>query len=668
MSEQKDVSNNIATQSPASKDWKKTQNASNQHLSQRYTKTKLLGKGTYGTVYKGIDNETGETVAIKIIDLDATEDDINDIMKEIIALRECDSKYVTQYFHSFNIGPELWIVMEYLGGGSVHDFLDTKLKVGIEETYIAVIVREVASGLNYLHSLKKIHRDIKAANILLNSHGDVKLADFGVVGQLSETMDKRMTLIGSPYWMAPEVIMQDAQHGYDQSADIWSLGVTAIEMAMGTPPYSNLPPYPAMLQITQQESPNVPEDKFSDEFRDFIRQCLIKDVKQRPRINEVLKHSFLVNAKKTSHLVTMIQSHQNANATTTAVHNEFQGLKTYGMDDEDDDDDDDEDEDEDDESDQFEQRSNFGSMVRDTIVAKSNNNKRVSSANKVRRVSSHHNNHEQSIEWTFGTRESGLVSPPQDVDLYGGGGANPYGVIGYTPQTEDEEHAAHDRSDDDDDDGDDDEFNGGTMYRAPTVRKDQLSVAISNNNINSHETVNAKNQQQVTPLSAQMHRDDSDTASFNGDTMVRNGHHTLDSPDDDAKQQQQQQQALPHKMPTLRPSTSTISYAIGVQTTGVETFDKSTQTQNNTVSDLVGVYKDMDDLFRTLQLHIDSTGQPHLQALKDRVKKLTHMKITERKLSKSQKDNDEFQVARDRIKQLRQRRADLKQKQEENAN
>ena len=188
---------------------------SNRHLEKRYSKIKVIGRGTYGTVYKGLDKQTGETVAIKIIDLDSCEDDMNDIMKEIIALRDCKSKYVTKYYHSFNIGPELWIVMEYLGGGAIHDFLDSKHKIGIaNERHIAIILREVVAGLAYLHSLKKIHRDIKAANILLTSTGEVKLADFGVVGQLTETIDKRMTMIGSPYWMAPEVIMQDA---YDQS-------------------------------------------------------------------------------------------------------------------------------------------------------------------------------------------------------------------------------------------------------------------------------------------------------------------------------------------------------------------------------------------------------------------------------------------------------------------
>eukprot|EP01083_Nonionella_stella_P118641 354250_1 len=353
---------------------------SNAHLAKRYTKTKVIGRGTYGTVYKGLDNESGETVAIKVIDLDSTEDDINDIMKEIIALRECDSKYVTQYFHSFNIGPELWIVMEYLGGGSIHDFLDAKHKIGIDEQHISIVVREVVMGLSYIHSLMKIHRDIKAANILLTSNGEVKLADFGVVGQLTETMDKRMTLIGSPYWMAPEVVMGG---GYDQSADVWSLGVTAIEMAMGAPPYSSLPPYPAMLKITQQDPPNVPESKFSVEFRDFIRQCLIKDVEKRPRINELLKHSFVQKAGKTSHLVQLIQQHQQNKQMELSERSE---------------------------TDQFEeQKGDFNALTVGTSMKKRKNQR------------------DFSVEWTFGTAGSvGMITPrpPYDMeeedDLYDG--------------------------------------------------------------------------------------------------------------------------------------------------------------------------------------------------------------------------------------------------------
>ena len=164
---------------------------SQQHLAKRYTKIGIIGRGTFGTVFRGIDNEDAnkKEVAIKVMDLESIEDDINNIMQEIIALRDCQSEHVPKYYHSFNIGPELWIVMEYMGGGSVHDYIDPKEQLGIEsENLIAIILREVTKGLAYLHSLKMIHRDIKAANILLSDNGSVKLADFGVVGRLTETV------------------------------------------------------------------------------------------------------------------------------------------------------------------------------------------------------------------------------------------------------------------------------------------------------------------------------------------------------------------------------------------------------------------------------------------------------------------------------------------------
>jgi len=634
------MSNNQESQpSPQRSVYQQTTNQSNLHLSQRYTKTRVIGRGTYGTVYKGIDNETSETVAIKIIDLDSTEDDINDIMKEIIALRECDSKYVTQYYHSFNIGPELWIVMEYLGGGSVHDFLDAKRKTGIEEQHIAIILKEVVSGLNYLHSRKKIHRDIKAANILLTSAGEVKLADFGVVGTLTETIDKRMTLIGSPYWMAPEVIMQDA---YDQSADVWSLGITAIEMAMGAPPYSHLPPYPAMLKITQQAPPTVPESLFSTEFRDFIHHCLIKDVTKRPRINELLKHPFLQNAKKTSHLVPLIQKRQQTKNNQPELSEE---------------------EEEEEESDQFEQKSDFGSMVRNNI----NNMKRTS--NKRRDI---------SVEWTFGTRDSALLSPNKfNDDLYDG-----YGQIQYTPRPDDDEHEAmfgaedegsHDEEHEHPADDDmDDAFDGGTMIRAPTDHKAKLA-----------ELANKPQGDEANDIA----EDDDEDGLFEGGTMYRNNEddfkayvnngapRQMSMGSDDSQNFEKVHNEQPNikgnhvshsnsikvPKPKLKNNLSIVTYSIGVQTVGTQTFDKATQTQNNTVSDLVGVYKDIDDLFSELSEHVDDAGQPHLDSLREKVKKLTHMKITERKQSKSESAKS-IKVARDRIQQIRQRRADLREK------
>jgi len=257
---------------------------------QEYELLDEVGKGAFGNVFRGLRKKDKMSVAVKVIDLEESKDDIQTILKEITTLvnaRSCPQ--LINYFGSSVFGTKLWIAMEYVDGGSI---LDRIKKKPLTEKQIAVVAKEVLLGLDYLARDGKIHRDIKAANILLSKTGQVKLADFGATAQLTDTMTKCNTFVGSPYWMAPEVMTQNQ---YDGKADIWSLGITCIEMSTGKPPFSDLHPLKVISQIPRAPPPKLPTG-FSIELNEFVNLCLAKNPAQRPTIKELLKTKLIASA------------------------------------------------------------------------------------------------------------------------------------------------------------------------------------------------------------------------------------------------------------------------------------------------------------------------------------------------------------------------------------
>eukprot|EP00698_Gefionella_okellyi_P015722 TRINITY_DN4453_c0_g1_i1.p1 TRINITY_DN4453_c0_g1~~TRINITY_DN4453_c0_g1_i1.p1 ORF type:complete len:419 (-),score=70.10 TRINITY_DN4453_c0_g1_i1:116-1372(-) len=252
-----------------------------------------LEKGSLGAVWKAVDTRTQDILAVKIINLEEAEDCWEDIRREVSVLVQCDNPHVARYYGSFVKDRELWILFEYLAGGSLRELL-TSNGGPLDEAVIAVVMREVLEGLVYLHDQSRVHRDIKAANLLLSASGEVKLAEFGVSGQLTNSVRRFNTMVGTPFWMAPEVIKQV---GYDTKADIWSVGITAIELATGAPPYFDQHPMRVLLVIPKCEPPTL-DASFSRPFREFVSLCLRMNSADRPTARELLKHKFIKSARR----------------------------------------------------------------------------------------------------------------------------------------------------------------------------------------------------------------------------------------------------------------------------------------------------------------------------------------------------------------------------------
>ncbi|CAH8435034.1 unnamed protein product [Heterobilharzia americana] len=279
----------------------------------------VVGKGTYGNVYKGRYTRTGQLAAIKVMPI--TEEDEEEIKLEIDTLKKLSNhRNIASYYGAFikksSPRDHLWLAMEYCGAGSVADLIKSTRTKSLKEDWIAYISREILRGLMHLHANRVIHRDIKGQNVLLTDNAEVKLVDFGVSAQLDKTFGKRNTFIGTPYWMAPEVIHceQDSSCTYDARSDIWSLGITALEMAEGRPPLCEMHPMRALFLIMRNSPPRLKQSPngsrhWTPRFHDFVNKCLTKDFHKRPNTSELFRHEFITNLPNERQIRIQLKDH-----------------------------------------------------------------------------------------------------------------------------------------------------------------------------------------------------------------------------------------------------------------------------------------------------------------------------------------------------------------------
>jgi len=261
-----------------------------------------IGEGAAGEVFVAVEAKTGQKVAIKKMALN--DESVELLVTEISIMKTSKHPNIVTYLDTYVTGNEIWVIMEYMGNGCLTEVLDQWEFCQMNEAQIAFVCRETLRALAFIHSLHRIHRDIKSDNILLNDLGEVKIADFGYAAQLTQKKAQRNTVVGTPYWMAPELIRgQD----YGIKVDVWSLGIMLMEMAEGEPPYMEFPPLRALFLITTKGIPNLKKPQnWSEDFRDFLRCCLIKEYDDRPDAEQLLKHPFLRKACDKSALLPII--------------------------------------------------------------------------------------------------------------------------------------------------------------------------------------------------------------------------------------------------------------------------------------------------------------------------------------------------------------------------
>ncbi|XP_027894338.1 mitogen-activated protein kinase kinase kinase kinase 2 isoform X3 [Xiphophorus couchianus] len=279
-----------------------------------------IGCGTYGDVFKARSIRTSELAAIKIVKLDPG-DDITSIQQEITMMKECKHKNIVAYFGSYHRNTKLWICMEFCGGGSLQDMY--QVTGPLKEKQIAFVCRETLQGLYHLHETGKMHRDIKGANILLTERGDVKLADFGVAAEISASVAKRKSFIGTPYWMAPEVAAVEKKGGYNHLCDIWAVGITAIELAELQPPMFDLHPMRALMLMSKSsfQPPKLKDKaKWTAGFHSFVKMSLNKNPRKRPSAETLLQHPFVTQLLTRNLIIELLDMANNPELHSALTH------------------------------------------------------------------------------------------------------------------------------------------------------------------------------------------------------------------------------------------------------------------------------------------------------------------------------------------------------------